>query len=94
MCHKADVCEYVQLSTTASVLNAQSLVLLLSSAVQREISYKHKEETGICAVQSGLLTLLGLKFIRTVFKKSTLSYCHTDLMSALHKLTIQFRLGK
>ena len=94
MCHKAGVCKHVQLSTTASVLNAQSLVLFLSTAVQRQASYKHKNGTGIPAVQLGLLTLLGLKFIRTLFKKSTLSYCHTDIISALHRLTnhsIQFR---
>jgi len=87
MCHKAGVCKHVQLNTAASVLNAQSLVLILSTAVQRQASYKHKEGMVIPAVQSGLLTLLGLKFIRTIFKKSTLSYCHTDIMSALHRLT-------
>ena len=93
MCHKAGVCKHAQLSATASVLSAESLVLLLSTAVQRQASYKHKEGTGIPAVQLGLLTLLGLKFIRTVFIKSILSYCHTDIMSALHRLTnhsIQF----
>lgn len=94
MYHKAGVCKHVQLITAASVLNAQSLMLLLSTAVQRQASYKHKEGMAIAAVQSGLLTLLGLKFIRTVFKKSTLSYCHTDIMSALHRLitlSVQFR---
>lgn len=87
-------CKHVQPITAVSVLNAQSLVLLLSTAVQRQASYKRKEGTAIPAGESCLLTLLGLKFIRTVFKKSTLSYCHTDIMSALHRLTthsIQFR---
>ena len=82
----------MQLSTTASVLNAKSLVLLLSTAVQRQASYKLKEGTGIPAVQSGLLTVLGLKFIRTLFKKSILSYGHTDIMSALHRLTNKYSI--
>jgi hypothetical protein len=87
------------LETCAAEHNWQCAQCKESSATSvnsssKAASYKHKEGTGITAVQSSLLDLLGLKFVRTVFKKSILSYCHVDITSALHKLTIQFSYGK